>query len=247
MVVKGYVSESLPLLFYYSTILLYKEIVLVHQLTFHREIDKLKKKFMVLGSMVEDRVHKACLIIQTRDETLTDEIIGSDWEIDEMEIEIEEECLKILALHQPVARDLRLLMCIIKINNELERVADIAVNIAKRVQTISKDSNLQFTIDYQPMAARVITMLKQGLDALVTEDANLARKIFLEDDEVDHLRNQAYKDVVRELNSEPGHAACLINLYLLARHLERIGDRATNIAEEVIYLIEGEIVRGEEA
>lgn len=218
---------------------------MAHQLTFHREIDKLKKKFMVLGSMVEDRLQKASLAMQTRDPDLLQEIVSSDWEIDDMEIEVEEECLKILALHQPVASDLRLLVAIIKINNELERIADNAVNIAKRVQTISKDSTLAFRIDYQPMSGRVLNMFKLGLDALVTENADLARKIFLEDEEVDRLRNQAYRDVIRELNSEPGHAACLVNLYLLARHLERIGDRITNIAEEVIYLVEGKIVRGE--
>jgi phosphate transport system protein len=217
----------------------------VNQLTFHREIDSLKQKFMVLGTLVEDRVHKACLAMQSRDESLLTEIIGSDWQIDEMEVEVEEECLKILALHQPVARDLRLLIAVIKINNELERIADIAVNIAKRVQTISKDSSLTFTIDYQPMATAVQTMFKMGLDALVLEDAALARRIFILDDEVDQLRNLAYKGVIRELNTEPGHAACLVNLYLLARHLERMGDRITNIAEEVIYLVEGEIVRGE--
>jgi phosphate transport system protein len=144
-----------------------------------------------------------------------------------------------------VARDLRLLIAVIKINNELERIADIAVNIAKRVQTISKDSSLTFTIDYQPMATAVQTMFKMGLDALVLEDAALARRIFILDDEVDQLRNLAYKGVIQELNTEPGHAACLVNLYLLARHLERMGDRITNIAEEVIYLVEGEIVRGE--
>lgn len=218
---------------------------MTHQLTFNREIDNLKKKFLTLGSLVEDRLQKACLAIQTKDAKVLHTIIHSDWEIDEMEIEVEEECLKILALHQPVASDLRLLIAIIKINNELERIADITVNIAKRVQTISKDSGLSFTINYQPMAAIVVQMLKLGLDALITEDADLAREIFHKDDEVDQLRNQAYQNVTRELNKEPGHAKCLVNLYLLARHLERIGDRITNIAEEVIYLVEGKIVRGE--
>ncbi len=218
---------------------------MAHQYTFHREIEKLKQKFMVLGSLVEDRLQKASLAMQSRDPQLLQEIVGSDWEIDEMEIEVEEECLKILALHQPVASDLRLIIAIIKINNELERIADNAVNIAKRVQTISKDSTLSFTIDYQPMFGKVLNMFKLGLDALVTEDADLARRIFLEDEEVNQLRNQAYRNVTQALNCEPGHAACLVNLYLLARHLERIGDRIKNIAEEVIYLVEGKIVRGE--
>lgn len=200
---------------------------------------------MVLGALVEDRVRKACTVIKSRDLLLAAEIINSDWEVDEMEIEIEEECLKILALHQPVARDLRLLVAIIKINNELERIADIAVNIAKRVQTISKDSSLTFTVDYTPMSTTVLSMLKMSLDAMVSENADMARQIFIDDDEVDELRNQVYKKVVHQMNTDPGHAACLLNLYLLSRHLERIGDRATNIAEEVIYLVEGEIVRGE--
>jgi len=200
---------------------------------------------MTLGSMVEDRLQKASLAMQTRDPELLQEIINTDWEIDEMEIEVEEECLKILALHQPVASDLRLLIAIIKISNELERIADNAVNIAKRVQTISKDSTLDFTIEYEPMFGKVLGMFKLGLDSLVTENSDLARRIFLEDEEVNQLRNQAYRDVVRELNEEPGHAKCLVNLYLLARHLERIGDRIKNIAEEVIYLVEGKIVRGE--
>ncbi|HHD57052.1 MAG TPA: phosphate signaling complex protein PhoU [Desulfobulbaceae bacterium] len=218
---------------------------MTHQITFQREIDNVKNRFMVLGSMVEDRLQKASLAMQTQDQDLLQEIINSDWEIDEMEIEVEEECLKILALHQPVARDLRLLIAIIKINNELERIADIAANIALRVQVISKSTRQVVTVDYQPMFGKVLAMFKLGLDALVTEDADLARMIFLADEEVNQLRNQAYKQVIKALDEEPGHAKCLVNLYLLARHLERVGDRIKNIAEEVVYLVEGTIVRGE--
>lgn len=213
--------------------------------SFHREVERLKKRFMELGVLVEDRVRKACTLIENRDPVLAAEIINSDWEVDEMEIDIEEECLRILALHQPVARDLRLLVAIIKINNELERIADMAVSIAMRVQTISKDPSLAFKIDYSSMSATVLSMLKMSLDALVSENADLARQVFIDDDEVDEMRNKVYKRVVQQMNIEPGHAAGLLNLYLLSRHLERIGDRATNIAEEVIYLVEGEIVRGE--
>lgn len=213
--------------------------------SFHREVDQLKKRFMELGALVEDRVRKACTLIENRDPVLAAEIINSDWEVDEMEIDIEEECLRILALHQPVARDLRLLVAIIKINNELERIADMAVSIAMRVQTISKDPSLAFKIDYSSMSATVLSMLKMSLDALVSENADLARQVFIDDDDVDEMRNKVYKRVVQQMNIDPGHAAGLLNLYLLSRHLERIGDRATNIAEEVIYLVEGEIVRGE--
>ena len=211
----------------------------------HREIDELKKLFLTQGAMVEEQVHRACLVMESRDEQMTADIIDSDWRIDKQEVLIEEECLKVLALHQPVAGDLRLLIAIIKINSELERIADIAVNIAKRVQTISKDTTLNFRIDYLPMATRVLAMLKMCLDALISEDPVLARRVFIEDDAVDRLRNKAYRVVVSELDDDHGHASCLLNMYLLARHLERIGDRATNIAEEVIYLVEGEIVRSE--
>lgn len=213
--------------------------------TFHREIEMLKKRILALGALVEDRVRKACDVIDSRDPFLAEEIIKSDWEVDEMEIEMEEECLKTLALHQPVARDLRLIVAIIKINNELERIADIAVNISKRIQIINKHSTLSFSVDYSEMSSRVLAMLKMSLDSLVSENADLARQVFVDDDEVDALRDNVYKIIVQKMNNETGHAACLLNLYLLSRHLERIGDRATNIAEEVIYLVEGEIVRGE--
>jgi phosphate transport system protein len=212
--------------------------------TLHREIDLLKKMFIDLGALVEDRLRKACVILETGDNELAEEIIRTDNEIDHMEVQIEEECLKVLALHQPVASDLRLIVAIIKINNELERVGDMAVSIARRVQIIHKKGGT-FAVDYSPMAIKVLGMIKMSLDALVTEDADLARRIFHEDEEVDALHNKAYKAMVEELDADTGHAAALLNMYLLSRHLERIGDRACNIAEEVIYLVEGDIIRNE--
>jgi len=215
---------------------------------FHREIDELKKTILKLGTLVEDRLRRACALLESRDANQAQELMTADWEIDDMEIQVEEECLKILALHQPVARDLRLIVMIIKINNELERIADIAVNIAKRIVTINTcgTAGFIFAFDYQPMAAKVMEMVKTSLDALVTEDATLARKIFLMDDEVNSLRDAAYKSAIEEIGRRGDNAACLINVYLIARHLERIGDRAINIAEEIIYLVEGEIVRSSE-
>lgn len=213
--------------------------------TLHREIDLLKKMFIDLGALVEDRLRKACIILETGDNELAEEIIRTDKEIDHMEVQIEEECLKVLALHQPVASDLRLIVAIIKINNELERIGDMAVGIARRVQVIHKKGGVSFAVDYTPMAVKVLGMIRMSLDALVTENADLARRIFHEDEEVDALRDKAYKAVVKELDADTGHAAALLNMYLLSRHLERIGDRACNIAEEVIYLVEGAIVRNE--
>ena len=212
---------------------------------FQRELKKLREKFMTLGGMVEDRIRQACSVIESRDSELIEKIINSDYEIDEMEIEIEEECLKILALHQPVARDLRFIIAVIKINNEIERIADYAVKIAKRVDIINRSSTLKLALDYRPMADMVIAMLKMSLDALVEGDSDLAHRIFILDDEVDAFRDKVYKTVKKEMCKQPEHAGSLLNAYLLARHLERIGDRATNIAEEVIYMVGGKIVRGE--
>lgn len=212
---------------------------------FHREIDNLKKEMSKIGTVVEDRVRRACRLLETRDDDEAGLLMVTDWEIDEMEVEFEEECLKILALHQPVARDLRLVIAFIKINNEFERIADIAVNIAKRVQTINTFAAPTFSHDYMPMCEKVLVMLKKGLDALVTEDAGLARTLFHDDEEINIFRNQAYSRIVQELNqnNDQEDAAYLLNLYLVSRHLERLGDRVKNIAEEVIYLVEGEITR----
>jgi phosphate transport system protein len=217
--------------------------------TFHHELVKLRKKIMQLGTMVEERVRNATSVIVSRDEELIQKILLTDYEIDEMEVEIEEDCLKILALHQPVAGDLRFIITVIKINNEIERIGDMAVSIALRVQTISECFKAYYPLgqgwvyDYSKMSEKVITMLKMSLDALVNRDAKLARQVFMLDDEVDAIMKDAYDKVRQRLRNNPEHPGCLINVYLLARHLERIGDRSTNIAEDVIHLVEGTIVR----
>jgi phosphate transport system protein len=213
--------------------------------TFHIELQSLNRKLLKLTSLVEDRVRRAVALIGNPDDSEMRSIILSDYEIDEMEVEVEEDCLKILALHQPVASDLRFLITVIKVNNELERIADYAVNIAMRVESISKSPSrrLTDTIDFSEISETVIKMLNTSLDALINRDADLARQVFLLDDNVDAFRNQVYvriKDIIRE---HPEHPGGLINTYLLARHLERIGDRVTNISEEVIYLVEGVITR----
>ena len=210
---------------------------------FHREIEGVRQKLLTLGSMVEDRVRKACSVIKSGDIVLAKKIIKTDWEIDEMEIEIEEECLKILALYQPVARDLRFLITVIKVNNEMERIGDYAAQIAKRIKVISKDQDLNFPYDFSEMTDKVMAELKMSLDALVERDVESAHRIFILDQEIDKLRNKAYKKVKKEMSNNPEFAPSLLNFYLLARHLERIADRATNIAEEVIYMVEGEIIR----
>ncbi len=210
---------------------------------FHRELEKLKKLILSLGAMVEEEVRNAIQAIELKDADIAKQIIRNDYEIDEMEVEIEEECLKVMALHQPVAVDLRFIIAVIKINNDLERIGDEAVNIAERVETLAKHKNADLVYDYTMMAEKAEKMLKMSLDALVNLDIDLAFKVIMKDDEVDDIQTDVYKltkDYIRQYKDD---VSFLLNQYLISRHLERIADHATNIAEEVIYLIEGDIVR----
>ncbi|HAO19729.1 MAG: phosphate transport system regulatory protein PhoU [Desulfobacteraceae bacterium IS3] len=208
-----------------------------------RELENIKKRILSLGALVEDRVRLAVKSIKSRNTSEAEQIINLDHEIDEIEVEIEEECLKILALHQPVAVDLRFLVAVIKINNDLERIADEAVNIAYRVKTIAKNKDCNFIFDYTMMAEKAKTMLRMSLDSLVHLDTDMAMKVCLMDDEVDAFCSRAYEQLKESIRQMPDKVGILINMFLVSRHLERIGDHATNIAEEVIYLTEGEIIR----
>jgi phosphate transport system protein len=208
-----------------------------------KEMEKIKKKLLSVGAMVEERIRMSIKAIETWDAELAEEIIKNDYEIDEAEVEVEEECLKILALHQPVAVDLRFLIAVIKINSELERIGDEAVNIANRVRNISKRRKLELSFDFSVMAEKAATMLRLSLDALVNLDLDLAFKVLTMDDEVDLMHREIYDRIKEVMSQNPDYVGYLINLYTTSRHLERVGDHSTNIAEEVIYLIEGEIIR----
>ena len=208
-----------------------------------KELEFIKKQILALGAVVEERIRMAIKAIETWDSGLAEDIIKKDYEIDEAEVEVEEECLKILALHQPVAVDLRFLIAVIKINSELERIGDEAVNIAHRVGNISKRRKLDLSFDFSVMAEKAATMLRLSLDALVNLDLDLAFKVLTLDDEVDLMHREIYDRIKEVMSQNPDHVGYLINLYTMSRHLERVGDHSTNIAEEVIYLIEGEIIR----
>ena len=210
---------------------------------FHRELEKLKRMILSLGAMVEDRVRKAGKAVNMIDAVLARQIIKTDIEIDEMEIEVEEECLKAMALYQPVAVDLRFLVAVIKINNELERIGDQAVNIAERVLIIAKQSRHDYWFDYFSMSRKAENMLRMSLDALVNLDVDLALKVCAMDDEVDKIKKKAYDKIKKGMHEYPNHLGYMINLLLVSRHLERLADHSTNIAEEVIYMIEGKIIR----
>ena len=208
-----------------------------------RELESLKKFILSLGAMVEERVRKVIKAFEKRDAEAAEEIVNSDWEVDEFEVSVEEECLKILALHQPVAVDLRFICAVIKINNDLERIGDEAVNIAERVVYISKRPFVTIPMDYALMAEKTETMLKESLDSLVNLDADLANKVRLADDDVDVIHVENYDKVKEAIKLQPERVGALINLLQISRHLERIADHATNIAEEVIYMVEGVIHR----
>jgi phosphate transport system protein len=208
-----------------------------------REIDALKKKILALGAAVEEDVSQAVQSLAERDVKLAKTVIDRDINIDQAEIDIEEECLKVLALHQPVAIDLRYIVATLKINNDLERIGDLAVNIAERAAFLSIQPRLDISLDFVGMGRKVQAMLRQSLEALVNLDAKLARQVCVNDDEVDALNREMYLKVQSGIREHPEHLESLIHFLSTSRHLERIADHATNIAEDVIYMIEGEIVR----
>jgi len=210
---------------------------------FRKELDTIKKRILTLSSLVEDKVRLAARAVENIDVEVARNLIKTDYEIDEMEVEIEEECLKVLALHQPVAVDLRFIVTVIKINGELERIGDQVVNIAQRVEIISKRPKPPFMFDYAEMAQKTQRMLKMSLDALVHMDVDMAYRVITLDDEVDSIKNDAYDKIKQAIKELPERVGYYINLLLISRHLERLADHATNIAEEVIYLVEGEIYR----
>lgn len=211
---------------------------------FHRELDKIKKMILSLGALVEKRVNEVKQAVEDRDVAIAKKIIQLDHEIDQMEVDIEEECLKIIALHQPVATDLRFLIAVIKINNDLERIGDQVVNIAQRVVSIAKRPTVAYNFDYSVMANKAEAMLRMSLDSLVNQDLDNAIRVLHLDDEVDAIKDEVYdlikKAIAGGVTDDIGY---MINLLLISRHIERLADHATNIAEEVVYMIEGEIVR----
>ncbi len=208
-----------------------------------REIAALKKEILGLGAAVEEILYKAVKSLEERDKALSEQVLEEDSAIDQMEVEIEEDCLKVLALHQPVAIDLRLIISILKINNDLERVGDLAVNIAERSAFLATREKIDIPLDFMKMADISRDMLKKSLDALVTEDPKIAHDVCGMDDEVDAINREMYMTIQEGIRSNPARLESLIHLLSVSRHLERIADLATNVAEDVIYMIEGEIVR----
>lgn len=208
-----------------------------------KAIDKLNGRLVDLAALVEKRFHLAVKAVECRDVKLANQVIDGDVEIDQQEVDIEEECLKILALHQPVADQLRYIVAVLKMNNDLERIGDLAVNIAQTVEEVAKHHDIQIPFDYFSMAQQAQEMLDKSLEALVSKDLNLAFQVCAQDDDVDTMKEAMQDLFAKEICKKPDQTDVLIKLFLVSRHLERIADHTTNIAEDVIYMISGVIHR----
>jgi len=207
------------------------------------ELDRLKKQLLTLTAEVEESVQKATKALARRDIKLAEKVVAGDERIDNLEVELEEECLKTLALHQPVAIDLRLIVVILKMNNDLERIADLAVNIAERAIALAEETQIEPPFDVDAMAHQVLLMLEKSLNALVDADVSKAREVLVLDDAVDAFHRDNYRRIKDRLRAAVGEIDPVFNYLAVSRHLERIADLATNIAEDVIYLRSGAIVR----
>ncbi len=208
-----------------------------------REIEKLKNLALSLCANVEECVRQAVRSVTARDSGLAEQVIQRDIDVDRVEIDVEEECLKILALHQPVATDLRYIVAVLKLNNDLERIGDLAVNIAERALFLNTQPKTEVPFDLGGIAEKTERMFRSSLDALVNLDAGLARQVCAMDDEVDAINRTMYDQVKQMIRTNPERLDALIALLSVSRYLERIADHATNIAEDVLYMIEGQIVR----
>ena len=208
-----------------------------------QEIEKLKGKLLALVANAKDAVEKAVKSVDERDACLAQAVVEGDEEIDRAEVDLEEDCLKILALYQPVATDLRLIVSVMKINNDIERIGDLAVNIAERTLFLCTEPPIEAPSDLADMRTKALAMLTGSLDSLARQDTKRAREVRTGDDEVDDLNRQIFREFSAAVRKNPENVECLLSYLSVGRHLERIADYATNIAEDVIYLMEGEIVR----
>ncbi len=209
----------------------------------HRELDRLKKRILSLGAEVEQAVRLATRSLDSRDGTLAAQVIEGDLHIDHLEVDLEEECLKVLALYQPVAIDLRFIVAVLKINSGLERIADLAVNIAERASFLAAQRRAEIPFDFVTMSEKAQGMLRKSLDALANLDADLAYQVCASDDEVDTMNREMYRLVQDAIRRHPAQLENLIHMLSASRHLERIADLATDIAEDVVYMVKGEIIR----
>jgi phosphate transport system protein len=208
-----------------------------------REIERLKNHVLALCTLVEEQVQRAVRALLERDAALAHEVERRDLEIDQREVEVEEECLKTLALYEPVAIDLRLVISMLKINNDLERIGDLAVNIARKAIAYAAEPLVTIPFDIAEMWKKTQRMLRDSIVALIQLDAKLAAKVCAQDNEVDLHKHEIRIQAEEAISRNPEWVRPLLRLLAVSRNLERIADCATNIAEDVIYMAEGKIIR----
>src|SRR6266849_5080794 len=210
---------------------------------FHEELEALKQTLLAMGGLVEDQIRRAMRALLERDDALAQEVIDRDRQVNTYDVEVDEQCVELLALNQPAASDLRFITTAMKIVTDLERIGDQAVNIAQRVLELNRDPQLKPYIDLPRMAEKAQRMVKESLDAFVAGDTALARQVCGKDAEVDALKEQIFRELLTFMMEDPRTIPRAIRVILISRFMERVADHATNIAEMVVYLVEGKMVR----
>ncbi|HHT9133592.1 MAG: phosphate signaling complex protein PhoU [Planctomycetota bacterium] len=210
---------------------------------FDEELADLKKKLLHMGSLVQEMIHLAVKGLVEQDESMAKTVFGMENEVNGLHIEIDNIALRLIALHQPMAADLRLLATVVKINSEIERIADLAVNMCESTHFILAKPLVKPLIDLPEMAEIAQKMVSESLKSFTGSDVALAQRVLEEDDRVDDLKDQIFRELLTYMISDPSTIDRAISLILISRNIERIGDHATNIAEDVIYMVQGRDVR----
>ena len=210
---------------------------------FIEELEDLQGRLLEMGTLVESAIHNSVRALMERSEPLADEVLGNEDRINHLEIEIDDLAVRLLALQQPMAKDLRFLTAAIKINTDLERMGDLAVNIVERAIALMNRPIVKPQIDIPQMARTAESMVRKSLDAFVKREPELARSVLLSDDTVDRLRDSIHSELISFMQEDPQSIPQALELILVARHLERIADHATNIAEDTLFLVKGVDVR----
>ncbi|HHT9120387.1 MAG TPA: phosphate signaling complex protein PhoU [Candidatus Hypogeohydataceae bacterium YC41] len=210
---------------------------------FDKELTALKERLLRMGSLAQNMIRVAIKGLVERDESLLEEVFKNEEEVNQLHIEIDDRSMKLLALHQPMAIDLRFIAATIKINSELERIADQAVNVSQNTQVLLKYPQLKPLIDIPRMAEIAQKMLNDSLEAFINKDPDLAQATLAEDDKLDDLKDQIFRELLTYMMADPGTIQRALCLILISRNLERMGDHATNVCEDVIYMVQGRDIR----
>ncbi len=214
-----------------------------HVRHFQEELDELKGRLLEMGGLAEDRLRLAVRGLVERDATLVEKVLTGDGAINQLHIDIDDRCFKLLALHQPMAVDLRSIVAAVKINTDLERVGDLAVNISEAVRRYLQHPPVKELIDIPRMAELAQDMLRDALDAFVRRDVTLAQHVLAQDDTLDALKTAVFRELLTFMIKDSSTIEPALDLILISRHLERIGDHATNVAEDVIFMVSAKDVR----